>query len=282
MADAATRRYRRNWPLTASEVAHAMPVLQSLHPALRLLPPPRLATIRRLAQRWDVRDGTLRTALSRACSGGSLESVDGRYSLGPLSVEAAQAARSLLSRRRGYVLVLIVEGEAHDLPALRELFARFGLRPFQRSAWVGARTDEDRLGPALERAGLAGSVVVFHCDEVDPFTRDRLTQLWQLEERAEELRAFHRSIFDYVRAAGGDRVETAWRCIEVTPVWYRVAILDEPPFPLDLLDSDYPLEQLRADWRTQLASLTDVLAELWEDETPSTGTDRGTSKKARP
>ena len=52
VSDVVARRYRAAWPLNATEVAHAIPVMQASHSGLRDLPPPRLATIRRLAQRW--------------------------------------------------------------------------------------------------------------------------------------------------------------------------------------------------------------------------------------
>lgn len=266
MNDAVSRRYRATHPLNATEVAHAIPVMMSSHPGLRDLPAPRLATIRQLARRWGVRDGALRTALSRAASAGSLEHVDGRYRLGPLSIEAADAARALLTRRPGYTVVLIGEGTRVDLPALRSLLTTFGLRSLQRSCWIGARTETDLLRPALARAGFDDGVMVFRCDDVDDATRERLVDLWGVEERAAHLRQFHRLIRDYVGAAEHDRLEHAWRHIEVTPVWYRIAILDEPPLPLELLASDDPLEHLRTDWTARLQSITDALVQLWPPE----------------
>ncbi len=255
--------FRTKWPLTAQEVAHAMPVLQAAHQGLRSVPAPRVATIRKLAERWDVRDGTLRTALSRACASGSLEVKDGRYRLGPLAREEAAAARALLARRRGYVLAVVLEGEEIDLARLREVFARQGFRPLQRSLWIGARTKDDRLNPALERAKLGGTVIVFQSDEVDEDARARLSKLWGLNERAVELRAFHRQLMNFVTQDRISAEERAWRCVEAAPVWYRIAVHDEPPFPLDLCGSDYPLDRLNEDWRTHLKSLTQALADLW-------------------
>jgi DNA-binding transcriptional regulator PaaX len=243
-----------------------MPVLQAVHPGLRGAPAPRVATIRRLAQRCGVRDGTLRTALSRACASGSLEVADGRYRLGPVSLEQAAAAQALRVRSRGYVLGLVLEGERSDLPRLREIFARMGLRPLQRSVWIGARTAEDRLGAALRRAGLAGSVLVFQADEVDAEARARLARLWRLAERAARLRGFHRQLLGYLSEAHIGAREAAWRCVQAAPVWYRVAVHDEPPFPLDLTGPDYPLERLNADWRAHLRSMTRELVELWRSE----------------
>lgn len=254
------------WRLTAREVAHALPVLQSAHPRLQALPPPRLATIRRLAARCGVRDGALRTALSRACAAGSLEAAGGGYRLGPLSREEAAAAQALLARRRGYVLGVVLEGEAVDLAALRDLFGRLGLRPFQRSVWVGARTRDDRLSPALRRAGLGGSVLVFQADEVDEDAAVRLARLWGLPERAEELRAFHRRLDAYLTAPGIGAAEAAWRCVEAAPVWYRIAVRAEPPFPLDLCGPDYPLDALNDAWRGHLAAMSQALADLWTSE----------------
>jgi DNA-binding transcriptional regulator PaaX len=243
-----------------------MPVLQWVHPGLRAAPAPRLATIRRLAQRCGIRDGTLRTALSRACSIGSLEAADGRYRLGPLSLEQAAAAKALLTRTRGYALGVVLEGERSDLPSLRELFARLGFRPLQRSVWVGARTEHDRLSAALRRAGFGGSVVVFQADEVDADARARLSRLWGLAERAAELRRFHRQLIDYVTQRRISSDEAAWRCVEVAPVWYRVAVQDEPPFPLDLCGADYPLERLNTAWRAHLQSMSRELVALWSSE----------------
>jgi DNA-binding transcriptional regulator PaaX len=240
-----------------------MPVLQSLHRGLGDAPAPRLATIRLLAQRWGIRDGTLRTALSRACSTGSLEVFDGRYRLGPVSREEAAAAKALLARTRGYVLGVVPEGERPDRQRLREVFLRVGFRPLQRSVWVGARTSDDRLGAALSRAGLGGSVVVFPCDEVDADARARLSNLWRLAERAAELHRFHAQLIGYVTERRLGAMEAAWRCVEVAPVWYRVAVHDEPPFPLDLCGPDYPLDRLNADWRAHLESMTGELVDLW-------------------
>jgi DNA-binding transcriptional regulator PaaX len=254
---------RWTWQLTAQEAAHAMPVLHSLHPGLRAAPAPRLATIRRLAQRYGIRDGTLRTALSRACSAGSLEVADGRYRLGPLSLEEAAVAKARLARTRGYALAVVLEGEGRDLPSLRELLHRFGFRPLQRSVWVGARTANDRLDAALRRAGLGGCVVVFLADEVDADARARLSMLWGLKDRAAELRTFHRQLIDYLTERRISATEAAWRCVEVAPIWYRVAVQEEPPFPLDLCGPDYPLEGLNAAWRTHLKSMTRELAALW-------------------
>lgn len=257
---------RWNWRLTAHEVAHAMPVLQSAHPALRVEPTPRLGTIRQLAQRCGIRDGTLRTALSRACSSGWLEVADGRYRLGPLSLEEAAAARALLTRTHGYVLGVVLEGEGTDLPGLRELFHRVRFRPLQRSVWVGARTADDRLGAALRRAGLHGSVVVFQADEVDAEARSRLSPLWDLTKRAEELRRFHRQLIAYLTDRRISGQEAAWRCVEAAPIWYRIAIRDEPPFPLDLCNSNYPLDKLNKDWRSHLTSMKEELVALWRTE----------------
>jgi DNA-binding transcriptional regulator PaaX len=258
-----TASFRANWRLTAQEAAHAMPVLQSVHPGLRGAPAPRLSTIRHLAQRWHIRDGTLRTALSRAGSTGTLEVADGRYRLGPVSLEEAAAAKALLTRTRGYTLGVVLDGERGDPPRLRKLFARLGFRPLQRSVWVGARTADDRLGTALRRAGLGGSVVVFQSDEVDADARARLSKLWRLAERAAELRRFHRQLIDYVTAPRISTREAAWRCVEAAPVWYRVAVHDEPPFPLAICGDDYPLQRLNADWRGHLTSMTRELVDLY-------------------
>lgn len=243
-----------------------MPVLQRVHPGLRDAPAPRLSTTRKLAQRCGVRDGTLRTALSRACATGSLEVSEGRYRLGPLSIEEAAAARALLARTRGYVLGVVLEGEQTDLSRLRDLFPRLGFRPLQRSVWVGARTADDRLSAALKRAGLGGSVVVFQADEVDADARAMLSQLWDLTERRTELRKFHRQLIDYLTEPRISTSEAAWRCVAAAPIWYRVAVHDEPPFPLDLCGAEYPLERLNADWRAHLGSMTRALVELWTSE----------------
>jgi DNA-binding transcriptional regulator PaaX len=254
------------WRLTAQEVAHAMPVLQSVHPALKSAPPPRLATIRQLAERCGVRDGALRTALSRACASGSLGADDGRYRLGPVSVEQAAAARSLLNRVHGYTLGVVLEGEQVDLPRLRDVFDRLGFRPLQRSVWVGARTADDRLSTALKRERLGGAVVVFQADEVDAEARDRLARLWDLNKRASELRKFHRQLIGYLTERRISAREAAWRCVEAAPVWYRIAIHDEPPFPLDLSGADYPLDALNAAWREHLTAMARELAALWRED----------------
>jgi DNA-binding transcriptional regulator PaaX len=258
--------YRASWPLTAQEAAHAMPVLQSVHPGLRAAPAPRLSTIRHLAHRWGIRDGTLRTALSRACSTGSLEAADGRYRLGPVSIEEAAAARARLTRVPGYTLGVALEGRQGDLAHLRVLLVRLGFRSLQRSVWVGARTSDDRLRSALRRAGLEGSVVVFECDEVDADARARLSMLWRLPERAAEVRRFHLQLIDYVTEPRIGAREAAWRCVEVAPVWYRVAVRDEPPLPLDFCGPDYPLDRLNGDWRAHLESMTGELVDLWRSE----------------
>ncbi|HTQ12322.1 MAG TPA: hypothetical protein VMH86_00500 [Rhizomicrobium sp.] len=243
-----------------------MPVLQSVHPGLEGAPAPRLAAIRHLARRSRVRDGTLRTALSRACASGSLRLVDGRYRLGPLSVEEAAAASARLARTRGYALAVIPEGDGADLPRLRELLPRLGFRPFQRSVWIGARTMDDRLGPPLREARLSGSVIVFRTDEVDAAARARLSELWNLKQRTKALQKFHRQLMGYLTAPRLGETAAAWRCVEAAPIWYRVAVRDEPPFPLDLCGPDYPLERLNADWREHLRAMTRALVELWTSE----------------
>jgi DNA-binding transcriptional regulator PaaX len=243
-----------------------MPVLQFVHPGLKAAPAPRLATIRHLAQRCRVQDGTLRTALSRACSSGSLKLADGRYRLGQLSLEEAAAASALLARARGYTIAVVLEGEGADLPRLRELLPRLGFRAFQRSVWIGARTADDRLGPALRQAALGGSVVVFQAEEVDATARARLSELWDLKRRTKELQKFHRHLIDYLTEPRLGEREAAWRCVEAAPVWYRVAVRDEPPFPLDLCRADYPLERLNSDWRKHLGSMTRSLVDLWTSE----------------
>jgi DNA-binding transcriptional regulator PaaX len=171
-----------------------------------------------LARRGGIHDGTLRTALSRACSIGSLQRNDGRYRLGPISVEQAAAAKALLVRVRGYTLGVVLEGTHTALRPLGELFARQGFRPMQRSVWVGARTADDRLSAALQQAGFEGAVVVFQCDEVDAQARARLATLWNLTEREAELRGFHQQLIEYVAGPNIDRRESAWRCVEAAPV----------------------------------------------------------------
>jgi DNA-binding transcriptional regulator PaaX len=265
-ANDVTPGYRASWQLTPQEVAHAMPVLQAVHPGLLAAPAPRLSTIRHLARRWGIRDGTLRTALSRACSNGSLEASAGRYRLGPASREEVASAKGLLARTRGYVLGVVLEGEQADLPRLRELFVRLGFRSLQRSVWVGARTADERLTAALRSAGLQGSVLVFACDEVDAAARVRLSAVWRLAGRAEDLRRVHAQVMDYLADPGIGAREAAWRCVEVAPAWYRVAIRDEPPFPLDLRGPDYPLDRLTGDWAAHLESMTPALVDLWRSE----------------
>ena len=250
------------WQLTAQEAAHAMPVLQWVHPGLRDAPAPRLALIRRLAARCGVRDGALRTALSRACAAGSLQTEASRYRLGPQSVEETEAARALLDRRRGYALAVAPEGAGTDLPALREVFERLGFRPLQRSVWIGARTADDRLSAALARVGLTGAATVFQADEVDVDARTRLGALWRLEDRIERLREFKAALTGYLTEPGAPE-EAAWRCVQAAPVWYRVAVREEPPFPLDLIGPDYPLDPLNTAWRAHLEAMTPQLLALW-------------------
>jgi DNA-binding transcriptional regulator PaaX len=251
------------WSLSAQEVAHAMPVLQAVHPALQAEPAPRLAAIRRLAERCGVRDGALRTALSRACSAGSLLTEGGRYRLGPLSREDAAAAHSLMERIPGYVLALVREGEGRDLAALRDVFERMGLRPLQRSVWIGARTADDRLTAALASAGLGSSATVFQTDEVDADVKARLAALWGLSARAAALRTFHDALVGYLGQPGIGPTEVGWRCVQAAPVWYRIAVREEPPFPLDLCDGDYPLKSLNAAWRDHLETTSPQLIDLW-------------------
>lgn len=242
-----------------------MPVLQSVHPGLRTLVPPGLARVRQLAERCGVRDGALRTALSRACAAGSLACVGGRYVLGPASIEQADAARAMMQRVRGYSVAVVQEGDDLDVRALRDLLGRVGFRPLQRSVWIGARTTDDRLGAALRRARLDRSVLVFHADEVDAGARARLAAAWQLDERRAELTDFHRLLMRFLAPPGLDADEAAWRCIEAAPVWYRVAVLGEPPFPLDLCGADHPLDRLNAEWGARLEATTDGLAHVWTD-----------------
>jgi DNA-binding transcriptional regulator PaaX len=261
-------KFVTTWKLSAQEAAHAMPVLQSVHPGLKSAPAPRLTTIRHLAGRSAIRDGTLRTALSRACATGSLELTGGRYRLGPQAKEEAAIARALLARTSGYTLTVVLEGEDADLPQLRELLPRFGFRPLQRSVWIGARTVQDRLTPALHEAGLARAVTVFHTEEVDADTRARLAKLWDLKKRTTELHKFHRALMDYLTEPRIGAREAAWRCVQAAPVWYRVAVQEEPPFPRDLLGADYPLDALNAAWRAHLQTMTRELLALWKaDET---------------
>jgi DNA-binding transcriptional regulator PaaX len=244
-----------------------MPVLQSVHPGLKSAPAPRLAIIRQLAERSGIRDGTLRTALSRACATGSLELDDGRYRLGPQAKEEAAGARALRARTRGYTLAVLSEGEGSDLAQLHDLLQRFGFRPLQRSVWIGARTKDDRLTPALKHARLAAAATVFHTEEVDADTRARLAKLWHLKQRTAELHRFHRALMTYLTEPRIGAREAAWRCVVAAPIWYRVAVQEEPPFPLELLSADYPLEALNADWRAHLQSMTRDLRALWM-ETP--------------
>lgn len=251
------------------ETAHAMPVLQWAHGGLRREPPPNLALMRRLARRCDVSDGALRTALSRACAVGALEVSEGGYRLGPLALEEAASARALRRRRPGYVLAVVMEGVGPgQLSQVREVFLRLGFRPLQRSVWIGARTEEERLAPALAASGLGKLALVFQSDEVDEATRRRLVEIWGLRERAAALSAFHAQLFGYLNAPGLAPREAAWRCVETAPVWYRTVVRDEPPFPLDLCGPDYPLAALNADWSAHLERMTEPLVELWGEQQP--------------
>jgi hypothetical protein len=108
-------------------------------------------------------------------------------------------------------------------------------------------------------------VLVFQCDEVDAPARARLATLWGLTDREAELHRFRQQLMEYVAAPKLDRRESAWRCVEAAPIWYRVAVLGEPPFPIDLCGDDYPLDRLNAEWRDHLESTTDALMDLWTD-----------------
>jgi hypothetical protein len=104
-------------------------------------------------------------------------------------------------------------------------------------------------------------MTVFPCDEVDPGAQARLGAVWGLEDRRAALRAFHQDLLRFLRDDRADASEVAWRCVEASPVWYRIAVLDEPPFPLPLCDADHPLEQLNADWSDALRHATPALIE---------------------
>ena len=62
-------------------------------------------------------------------------------------------------------------------------------------------------------------------------------------------------------AAPADAAEIAWRCVEASPVWYRIAVLDEPPFPLSLSEADHTLERLNTDWSTAIRDAAPALVE---------------------
>ena len=108
--------------------------------------------------------------------------------------------------------------------------------------------------------------MVFHADEVDAEARTRLSRLWELDARATTLRRFQRQLVAHLSDRRITATEAAWRCVEAAPIWYRVALHDEPPFPLDLCGADYPLEGLNDAWRTHLHAKSEALVALWKED----------------
>ena len=77
-------------------------------------------------------------------------------------------------------------------------------------------------------------------------------------------RAFEHDLFRYLSQSEQWR-EVAWRCLECAPIWYRVTILEEPPFPLALLPEGYPMAELQRRWTAHLAGARDAIVRLWTE-----------------
>jgi hypothetical protein len=101
--------------------------------------------------------------------------------------------------------------------------------------------------------------LVLRCDEVDGATRDRLLDLWSIEDRVRDLILFKHQLDARLREPGISDEEAEWRCVEAAPAWYRVVVQVEPPFPLDLLDTGCPLAAVNESWRMALTAVEPAL-----------------------
>ncbi len=229
--------------------------------------PPRLPvrTLVRTTELFGISEGTTRTALSRMASAGEVRADDGWYELtAPRLIERqARQARSRRGERRPWTgewieVVVAADGArpAAERAALRADLRARRLGELREGVWLRPDNLDDPV-PAGE--GLA----TFRCRPLDD-SQALAARLWDLDDwagRARELRTGLAALLSPLEA--GDRTVLAEGFVLSAAVLRHLQA--DPLLPDELVGTDWPGDDLRADYERYDAAYRSVLRS-WFDE----------------
>jgi DNA-binding transcriptional regulator PaaX len=241
--------FRQKYPLTAREAAYTPMVLHDGFGPNSPVPYPSLNGIRDFARYCGIRDGAVRTALSRGKSEGDLLTFTDdkkviRYRIAGSQLTMGKTITDRQNQPEGFIVAVFsfTKSEAVERAKVRETLKYYGFKKLAQNTYINGRIDTRGLKQSMKGFGLENNLYLFHCSNVDDAElMEKILSAFEIEKRKKFLQGFHKDLAAFLTAKDLDRDEFVHRIFYAGPVYWTICYVEEPPFPASLLPKDYPL-----------------------------------------
>jgi DNA-binding transcriptional regulator PaaX len=244
--------FRKKYPLSAREAVSTPMILRCGTFTDGSLPYPSLNGIRDFAAYCGIRDGAVRTALSRAHAEGAVRIyLDSgkvvRYRLVESRMEMGLTVSGRQNRPEGFIIA-VFSFATEEEPArakVRETLKYYGFKKLAQNTYINGRIETAGLKKVMRAFGLEKNLYLFDCPSVDDADLiEKILSVFEIGKRNRFLQKFHRDLADFLEEKNLDAEEIVHRMYYAGPVHWTICRVDEPPFPPKYLPADYPLDSI--------------------------------------
>ncbi len=233
------------------------------------LPYPSLKGIRDFTAYCGINDGALRTAISRACAEGEIQTFQDtahvtRYRLDESMMNMGKAVSARPNRAEGFILAVFSFKSDQEMERVkvRETLKYYGFRKLAQNTYINGRIETTDLKTAMQTLGLEKNLYLFDCPSVDDTDLiEKILSVFKINERQKLLHEFHIELADFLLETNLDTEEIVHRIYYAGPVHWTICNVDEPPFPQNCLPADYPLRSISQIYNKMLESHKEILVE---------------------
>jgi DNA-binding transcriptional regulator PaaX len=244
--------FRRKYPLSARETAYTPMIIRDGFGADSSLPYPSLNGIRDFARYCGIKDGAIRTALSRGKAEGDLQTFTDekktvRYRITGAMLEMGKTVTGRPNQPEGFIVAVFsfTADAVAERAKVRETLKYYGFKKLAQNTYVNGRIETGGLKDAMRKFGLEKNLYLFDCPDVDDVElMQKIRSVFEIEKRKKYLHGFYRDLAAFLTVENLEREEIVHRISYAGPVYWTICYVDEPPFPAKHLPEDYPLSTI--------------------------------------
>jgi DNA-binding transcriptional regulator PaaX len=245
--------FKKKYPLSAREAAYTPMILRDSFGTDNPLPYPSLGGIRDFTNYCGIKDGAVRTTLSRARAEGEINVFKDagkvtRYRLAESMMEMGKATINRQDQPEGFIIAVFsfTKHEETERAKVRETLKYYGFKKLAQNTYINGRIDTSGLKKAMREYGLEKNLYLFECPHVDDTELiEKILAVFEIEKREKFLREFYNDLASFLAGKNQSTEEVIHRIYYAGPVHWTICNIDEPPFPVKHLPPNYPLEEIK-------------------------------------
>lgn len=245
--------FLKKYPVKTHEIIHYPLMISDLLKKYRVpgMNHASLAFIYNFSSFFKIKEGTIRTNLSRMKKAGDITSYkEGdiiRYEAGTLQKERMNNVLSRKKKRTsGFVLAIFSfrKEQEKERTLTRSILEYIGFVRIAQNSYINSRQNIKELRKNLDLHNLTDNVFIFEINKISLPEFKKLSKIWNIEERNKFLNDFYTDLNVFIDQWDGTAEDWAHRLGAAWLIYIVYVQNTEILLPLNMLPTNYPYDKI--------------------------------------